>query len=173
MLVEDFNKTIDQWINTLRQYSFGQLCATPGPSAWSLGQVYVHLISQTNYFVAQISICNTTNNNVEQATSPAANKMFLNNAFPNAIIEGPPSNGVTPQPFSKQQLEDDLMQLKRRMNTVTAGLGDNTYRGKTRHPGLGYFNAAEWLQFAEMHLRHHFRQKERIDVFLGGGKSLK
>jgi hypothetical protein len=28
---------------------------------------------------------------------------------------------------------------------------------------LLFFNAPEWLQFAEMHMRHHFRQKMRID----------
>jgi hypothetical protein len=38
--------------------------------------------------------------------------------------------------------------------------------GKSRHPGLGYFNAGEWLRFIEMHMRHHLRQKERIDAFL-------
>ncbi|HEV9036934.1 MAG TPA: hypothetical protein VGQ51_09945 [Puia sp.] len=38
--------------------------------------------------------------------------------------------------------------------------------GKTRHPGLHYFNSLEWLQFAEMHMRHHFRQKKRIDACL-------
>ena len=40
------------------------------------------------------------------------------------------------------------------------------YKGKTKHPGLGYFSAEEWLQFAEMHFRHHLRQKKRIDEFL-------
>jgi hypothetical protein len=38
--------------------------------------------------------------------------------------------------------------------------------GKTRHPGLLYFSALEWLRFAEMHMRHHFRQKKRIDEAL-------
>ncbi len=173
MTIEKFNQTIDIWIRGLSQYSFAQLCAKPSPGAWSLGQVYMHLISQTNYFVAQISICLTTNDHETEAVSPAANKMFLNNAFPNAIIEGPPSNADTPELFSKQQLEDDLMQLKSRMNAVAAGLGKSACYGKTKHPGLGYFNGAEWLQFAEMHLRHHFRQKERIDVFLGGEMSLR
>jgi hypothetical protein len=40
------------------------------------------------------------------------------------------------------------------------------FHGKTKHPGLGFFNANEWLQFAEMHLRHHLKQKERIEEFL-------
>jgi hypothetical protein len=46
------------------------------------------------------------------------------------------------------------------------GIDFSSGRGKAGHPGLGYFSAAEWLQFAEMHLRHHFRQKERLDVAL-------
>jgi hypothetical protein len=36
-------------------------------------------------------------------------------------------------------------------------------KGKTRHPGLLFFSALEWLRFTEMHMRHHFRQKKRID----------
>jgi hypothetical protein len=37
--------------------------------------------------------------------------------------------------------------------------------GKTKHPGSNYFTAKEWLQFAEIHLRHHLKQKKRIDDF--------
>jgi hypothetical protein len=40
------------------------------------------------------------------------------------------------------------------------------FKGKTKHPGLNYFTAKEWLQFAGMHLRHHLKQKKRIDDFL-------
>jgi hypothetical protein len=40
------------------------------------------------------------------------------------------------------------------------------YKGKTKHPGLHYFNADEWLQFADMHFRHHVKQKKKIDDFL-------
>jgi hypothetical protein len=38
--------------------------------------------------------------------------------------------------------------------------------GKTKYPGLNYFTAKEWLQFAGIHLRHHLKQKKRIDDFL-------
>jgi len=42
----------------------------------------------------------------------------------------------------------------------------SSFHGKSKHPGLGFFSASEWFQFAEMHLRHHLKQKERIDRFL-------
>jgi hypothetical protein len=52
------------------------------------------------------------------------------------------------------------------INSESVASALNSGKGKTRHPGLLYFSAPEWLQFAEMHLRHHFLQKQRIDAFL-------
>lgn len=52
------------------------------------------------------------------------------------------------------------------MNNVEMLISKSPFKGKTKHPGLDYFSAIEWLQFAEMHLRHHLRQKKRIDHFL-------
>ena len=45
-------------------------------------------------------------------------------------------------------------------------ISNSMFKGKTKHPGLNYFNANEWLQFAEMHFRHHLRQNNRIKTFL-------
>ncbi len=53
MLIDDFNHTIDIWIKELKQYDFIQLCAKPSPKSWSLGQVYMHLIEDTNYYIEQ------------------------------------------------------------------------------------------------------------------------
>ena len=53
--------------------------------------------------------------------------------------------------------------IRKEVNELFASSEVAGATGKTRHPGLLYFNAVEWLQFAEMHLRHHFRQKKRID----------
>jgi hypothetical protein len=73
---------------------------------------------------------------------------------------------MTPQPTSKEDLKKGMLQLKRegsRLGEMTLASGRT---GKTQHPGLRYLNAQEWFQFAEMHMRHHFRQKSRIDAFL-------
>jgi hypothetical protein len=54
MLSEDFNHTIDFWIDELEQYDFRQLLAQSAPGKWSIGQVYMHLISETTHFVVNL-----------------------------------------------------------------------------------------------------------------------
>ena len=166
MLVEEFNRTIDSWINALDHYSFDQLCMQPAPGSWSLGQVYMHLIDATGYFITQVNTCLSNNDNMTESASPAAIRMFSNNEFPDKILEGPPSNALTPQPVSKQQLLTGLLNLQDEITAISIRISESPSKGKTKHPGLHYFNAREWLQFAEMHFRHHVRQKQRIDDYL-------
>lgn len=166
MLIEDFNHTLDDWIKGLEQYNFTQLSAKPSPTGWSPGQLYMHLIDATNYFIKQAQICATTNDNAKEEASTNAKTMFLNNEFPDAILEGLPSNAGTPQPVSKNQLISELIHLKDEINKAEAMISKSQYKGKTKHSGLGYFNANEWLQFAEMHFRHHLRQKKRLDEYI-------
>jgi hypothetical protein len=166
MLVEDFNHTIDIWIKELKRYNFAQLCTKPSPETWSLGQVYVHLIGVTNYFIKQVEICLSTDDNAGEEASAAAKTMFLNNDFPDKMLDGPPSNAHTGQPDSEEQLMSGLMNLKEKVTNIGVLRSKSQFKGKTKHPGLSYFNAQEWLQFAEMHFRHHLRQKKRIDDFL-------
>jgi hypothetical protein len=92
--------------------------------------------------------------------------MFENNCFPDAVLEGPPENATTKQPDSKEQLLKDLVNLKHEIRATGILISTSVFKGKTKHPGLLYFNAAEWFQFAEMHFHHHLRQKKRIDRFL-------
>ena len=166
MRIDDFNYTIDTWINALDQYSFARLCAKPAPGSWSLGQVMMHLAEDTNYYIEQIRICVSTNDNAGEEASPEAKAMFLNNDFPDAILEGAPSNAYISQPDNKEDLKSLLTHIKGEMNRLAILISASSYKGKTKHPGLHYFNAGEWLQFAGMHLRHHLRQKKRLDDFL-------
>lgn len=166
MLIKDFNNTIDLWIKALDQYDFRQLCTKPSADGWSLGQVYVHLIDDTNYYIEQVKLCIATNEHSLEEASPTAKVMFLNNDFPDMAIEGAPSNSTMPQPESKAQLITHLTDIKNEINLLLELLEKSPAKGKTKHPGLHYFNAPEWLQFAEMHFRHHLRQKKRIDHFL-------
>jgi len=104
MSPEDFNDTIDPWIKALEQYDLIQLSAKPSEGSWSLGQLYNHLIADTNYYIEQIKICVASNDNITEEASPDAKAMFLANTFPNKMIEGAPSNAHIPQPGNKEQL---------------------------------------------------------------------
>jgi hypothetical protein len=117
-------------------------------------------------FIEQARVCASANDNMHEQLSANAKTMFLNNEFPEAIIEGPPNNASTPQPESKEQLMNALINLKHEIQKAEELISTSRFNGKTKHHGLKYFNAHEWLRFADMHIRHHLRQKKRIDDFL-------
>ena len=166
MTIIDFNRTIDAWIEELSRYDFTELCYKPSAGSWSVGQVYMHLIGETRFFLKQAEICAGNDESEREEALPVAKAMFFDNSFPDMQLEGPPSNAATPQPESKEQLMKDLFALKEQVNRVGQLSAASSFRGKTKHEGLHYFNAREWMQFAEMHFRHHLRQKKRIDDFL-------
>jgi hypothetical protein len=125
----------------------------------------MHLVNDTNWFIEQIKICVSNNDNVEETMLPFAKAMFLNNSFPDEKLANP-ANANMPQPASKENLRQLFNKLKNDMNTVATQIENSKSTGKTKHPGLLYFNANEWLQFSEMHLRHHLKQKTRIENIL-------
>ncbi|HET9826351.1 MAG TPA: DinB family protein [Chitinophagaceae bacterium] len=162
----DFDQIINLWLENLDQYDFIQLLAKPSATSWSMGQLYMHLIQSTHFFIKQVRISTSNNENINLEAFAAAREMFSNNELPDTFLEGPPSNAITPQPVSKEDLRSELLTLKEEIKTAEVIVSQSQFTGKTRHFGLGYFTAQEWLQFAEMHLRHHLRQKKRLDEFL-------
>jgi DinB family protein len=163
---QDISQHIDTWIQDLSKMDFNKISAQHSPNSWSLGQVCMHLIEATDFYMAHVRICLTTQDHKNEEMTSAAKGMFLNNDFPDEIIEGPPSNANTPQPENKEILIARLKKLKEEVLGCQSRLSKIQSSGKTKHPGLNYFSADEWYRFAEMHFRHHFRQKKRIESFL-------
>jgi len=161
--LERFNATIDTWINFLDDYSFEVLIQKPAPGSWSLGQVYVHILSDTPYHIAQMKAALETSDNRDEEMHPNAKSMFDNNGFPDVQIEGPGTDDNTPQPSSKEELLQNLLAIRADVNGLYKSNDFSKSKGKTRHPGLLFFSATDWLRFTEMHMRHHLRQKSRID----------
>lgn len=144
-----------------------ELCKKPDSSSWSLGQVYMHLIDETTWYFDQIELCLGTSENSDKQMTETAKITFLNNAFPNEIIKGDPFiSDKVKQPKNIDSLKKAFQQLKARGNDIWKKIEKSETQGKSRHPGLQFFSSIEWFQYAEMHLRHHLRQKNRIDNFL-------
>jgi len=164
--ISNCDAIIDSWIKALDEYSFSQLIAIPSSNSWSVGQVYVHIIQAANFFNKQILACVSNNDHMDGKPYPEARSMFNNNDLPDILLEGPPSNATTPQPTSKEQLTTGLKNIKEELRKAELLISQTSFKGKAKHFGLGYFTASEWMQFAEMHFRHHLRQKKRLDEFL-------
>ena len=168
-LLQRFNDTIGQWIGFLNDYTLDELRQSPGEGSWSLGQVYTHLIADTRWVVEQMKRSMESDADADKEMHENARVMLQNNDFPDRMIKGPSTGKPIAQPSGKAQLLQDLMDIREAVNKLYVSANATVATGKTGHPGLGYFTTLEWLQFAEMHMRHHFRQKKRIDEQLQSG----
>lgn len=164
-IINSLNTTILVWIRALNTYSLDVLQRRPSQYEWSLGQVYQHIIDDTNFFIEQAEASLTCNANSDETMHEDVRHMFANNSFPAMKLANPSNDINMPQPKSTLLLLQQLESIKHAVNGFNVH-DIETCTSKTRHPGLGYFTALEWLQFAEMHMRHHLRQKEHIDKML-------
>lgn len=164
--LEQFRTTIQTWIDALDGYSLEMLRRPPQEGSWSLGQVYRHILDDTEWFVEQMRATQATKENDDKEMHPDAKRMFQNGGFPDIQIQGPATNVFIPQPENKEELKQRLLAIQAEVDRLFGGYDIALGRGKTRHPGLLFFSSGEWMHFAEMHMRHHLRQKERIDEAL-------
>jgi hypothetical protein len=164
--LSQFNETIEKWIVYLDDYTLEMLCRRPQIESWSLGQVYIHIIGDTKYYIEQIKASLSDNMNSEKEMHEDAKAIFRNNGFPDIPLENPSNDLNLRQPQSKDELLQGLASIKDEINKLYFMFDFEKSSGKTEHPGFRFFNALEWLQLAEMHMRHHFRQKKRIDDIL-------
>lgn len=52
-IINSLNTTILVWIRALNTYSLDVLQRRPSQYEWSLGQVYQHIIDDTNFFMSR------------------------------------------------------------------------------------------------------------------------
>ncbi|GAA3402916.1 DinB family protein [Paenibacillus hodogayensis] len=171
--LEKFEELAGLYERQLERYDMEQLTRSPEKNEWSLGQMYVHLIqSALHMHLRHIESCREPGQQASNETAGSKTEeglaVFALGALPPIRIRVPASRAYTPsQPESKQQLTEGLQEVVRRMRQIEPELDSIPLSRTAAHPRLGALNAKEWFSLIEMHYRHHLRQKERLDVFLG------
>ena len=130
MPAENFNQTIKFWIDELDRYSFIQLRTKPSPTGWSIGQVYIHLIENTQWFLEQVNTCMSSDSNSSEDATDSGRMMLLNDDFPDELLEGPPENANTQQPQTKEELVKDLKDLQAEINRLSKLITKKSVSGK-------------------------------------------
>lgn len=172
-LYADFEKQADTWIKALDKYSIDDLLRVPPDGGWSLGQVYIHLATANKYFLGKnAELCANGENVVTDGkgkTNTGRFVFFIKN-FPPVKVKMPKkeTGGVEPiQPESKEQILRKLQENKEFFKSIEAKVEAAPKNVCKKYPILGYLNAAEWYQIAGFHMRHHLRQKRRLETMLG------
>jgi hypothetical protein len=163
MAVNDLSGTVGKCIDALSRYDLAALQHKYDPRKWSIGQLLMHVVESTSFFLDNVETCWRHQHHVDEPTSQTASLIFAADQMPDIDIVGPPSNDLTPQPQSIQEIRESLLLLKERAGEIGLQLMKNPPSGKEKHPGLGYFDAGQWYHFADIHIRHHLRQLARLE----------
>lgn len=167
MKINAFNNTVNIWIKELDKFPFDLLLIKPDEKSWSLGQLYEHILEETLWYNEQIEISLLDREHLNDVTPETAQVLFDAGSFADKRFPGLPSIADNvKQPSSKESLKAALEKLQKDTNVLSNKMQACKEYGKAEHPGYGYFDCYEWLQYSEMHMRHHLNQKARIENFL-------
>jgi hypothetical protein len=171
-ILSKFESIHADYEKALNQYTETEFALKPSEDAWSIGQMYQHLVSSLLVFHAkQVENCLASTENADKSKTMPGRISFLLGSFPPIKIKVPASPEYTPpQPANKTAIQTKMPVILNKMRELAARLEKEKSVGKTKHPALGYFNAEEWFRMIEMHFRHHLRQQKRIDAFLKSHK---
>lgn len=83
MAIKNFNETIDIWISGLNLFTIDQLLIKPEKNmSWSLGQVYEHIIEETNWYNEQLEISLKDVKNANTPSTSEAKTLFKAKSLP-------------------------------------------------------------------------------------------
>ncbi|HXI11075.1 MAG TPA: DinB family protein [Thermoanaerobaculia bacterium] len=171
-VVARFDRTTTDWLDSLGRYCDDDLRRPgPDPEGWNLGQVYSHIIEATESLaIPSIRKCLDP----ERKSSPgsmniAGRLIFFIGSFPPVRIRFKPRPDYVPSDITVDDAKAGLIRTRDAIRSISGSIEKADPLRRARHPAFGPLNAQQWLLFAEMHLRHHLRQKRRIDKALHSG----
>ncbi len=164
---KDFLNDLEKWQNIVYEYGLSDLQKQPGPNQWSTGQVINHLVEETDWYFSQARKAMADIQHLQKSSSAKIQEWFEANSFPNKRFKGPEDMEQPHQPISIKELIEKIEGIKNEIPILANEISKAGSGGKSQHPGHQFLTAHEWFQYAEMHCRHHFGQKDRIEKPFG------
>lgn len=164
-IAELYSAHTNRWLQEVRGFT-AETFVRSAPGEWSAAQVADHICKTTHKCLDMAEQC--CEGQGEKGHSGFGPALFsLMGAFPpvKLRIKNPPEAVAaiyTPEQITPEAAAEKLLEAELRMRTVLLKIkkADPAFRAK--HWAGGWFNAAQWYQNAEMHIKHHFRQLKRI-----------
>lgn len=162
---EHFHRISNTWLQALDQYSEDDLRLKTSEREWSLGQVYSHLVFINKTILKQIELCLQGKGTITDEKKFFAHLILFLNVLPPFRYKVPKVIAhVPPQPKNKQEIVVEFNLLYNTVSQLVHKIAAANESQKIAHPSLGYLSARDWFQFMAIHMKHHLRQKARIDT---------
>lgn len=169
-ILESYIQIVDKWIELIDKYSEEEYYWKPDSKQWSICEIVSHLIVTANICTQKSIDC--SNALGEKRKAGFKTKLFsMMDSFPPIRIEIKEiPQGLEPMykpvELSKEDAKKGLIATIDLMKKAESLLSSADENMRIEHWAAGDFNAFQWFKSVEMHIRHHFRQKERIDKLL-------
>lgn len=158
-------KLIDRYEQKLASVPDAEFNLTPRIGGWSYSEVYSHIFDSSILSVYAIQKCIDGDGKKIGDKLGAKLVLFFGALPPGKKYKVPPKLAMRVKKIdftTAEKLIDDFgFQLAKVSNEIKNA--DPSIR--IEHPRLGPLNARQWLRFTEIHLKHHWKQIERIEKF--------
>lgn len=166
-ILAQFENHTHIWIKALSEYSDSEFIMKPSANEWSMSQVYNHIILVSKACIERSKLCMEGKGELGHSGFGPALFCFMGSFPPIRLkIKEIPfglESIYNPIEISKQSAESELILVLNEMKAVSERLVISDSNMRLKHWAGGWFNANQWFHSAEMHLKHHFRQKKRLD----------
>jgi hypothetical protein len=166
-ICQAYQDLIAVYQKALNQYSEVDFQRKKAQDVWSLGQMYEHLHSSHSFFIYQVKNClEQRKGQIGGEKTETGENIYKYGTFP-PIKVTIPEKYRGPDPVAKPVAEyaEVLETMKTDFQALLEPLEQDLGAYKTQHARFGMLNALEWYKSAEMHLRHHLRQKQELEDF--------
>ncbi len=167
---ESYKSTAEQLINQAANYTEAEFSLAPAEEQWSMSEMYRHIVLVTEKCLDNVDSCREGNGKRQKfAFGPAL--FSLMGSFPpiklriKKVTESV-KHIYNPEAITISEAVAELQASINKMEQYQAVVKNTDKHLRIEHWAGGWFTAAQWYQSAEMHIRHHLRQKKRIDAFL-------
>lgn len=170
-IADKYRETALHLISEAKKYSPEEFAKSPAKDEWSMAQVYHHIALVTDQCLANAKLCAQGKGKRKSiAVGPAIFELM--GSFPpiKLKIKKVPEQVkhlYHPENITIETAITRLEQSIRKMDTAIPMIDKADKSMRAEHWAGGWFNARQWYHSAEMHIRHHLRQKKRLDKFLG------
>jgi hypothetical protein len=136
---------------------------TPSNGGWSYSEVYTHIFELSLLSLEALDGC--LKSTAKQRKTPLITRLILFfGSFPPAMkFKVPKQLAAKARKIDKTTAATMILDFEVKLKPYYELVKYADPKMKTPHPKLGYLNAAQWIRFIEIHLKHHLKQLERID----------
>jgi hypothetical protein len=158
--IQQVVKTYKQRLATMDDDRFQQ---RKEDGSWSYSEVYQHIFDLSLLSLAEVDNC-LLGDGKSKETHWISKLILYFGRFPPAMkFKVPKALAPRVRKITRERANKLIETFLEQLESYKHRLQQANPNVKTLHPRLGYFNAAQWLRFIEIHLKHHLKQLNRID----------